>query len=63
MQIAFEQWTQAFPDAMAAPVVTDRIFHNGAAFELSGGKPSARSTNRKLEAIASSMLPSAVDAG
>jgi DNA replication protein DnaC len=34
--LAFEQWTQVFPDAMAASAVIDRIIHHGSVFEFSG---------------------------
>lgn len=34
--LAFEQWTQVFPDAMAASAVIDRIIHHGSIFEFSG---------------------------
>lgn len=36
MNLAFEQWTQVFPDAMAASAVIDRIIHHGSVFEFSG---------------------------
>ena len=34
--LAFEQWTQVFPDAMTASAVIDRIIHHGSVFEFSG---------------------------
>jgi DNA replication protein DnaC len=45
--LAFEQWTQIFPDAMAARAVIDRLIHHGSIFEFSGeshrrGRPDLR---------------------
>jgi DNA replication protein DnaC len=34
--LAFEQWTQIFPDAMAARAVIDRLIHHGSVFEFTG---------------------------
>jgi DNA replication protein DnaC len=34
--LAFEQWTQVFPDAMTASAVIDRLVHHGVVFEFSG---------------------------
>lgn len=34
--LASEQWTQVFPDAMAASAVIDRIIHHGSILEFSG---------------------------
>ena len=34
--LAFEQWTEVFPDAMAASAVIDRLIHHGSVFEFSG---------------------------
>ena len=34
--LAFTDWTQIFPDAMAASVVVDRLVHHGSIFELAG---------------------------
>ncbi len=34
--LAFEQWTQVFPDAMAASAVIDRLIHHGSIFEFTG---------------------------
>jgi DNA replication protein DnaC len=34
--LAFEQWTQIFPDAMAARAVIDRLIHHGSVFEFAG---------------------------
>lgn len=34
--LAFEHWTQVFPDAMAASAIIDRLVHHGAVFEFSG---------------------------
>lgn len=41
--LAFEQWTQVFPDAMAASAVIDRIIHHGTIFEFSGASHRLRS--------------------
>ena len=41
--LAFEQWTQVFPDAMAASAVIDRIIHHGTIFEFSGTSHRLRS--------------------
>ena len=43
--LAFEQWTQIFPDAMAARAVIDRLIHHGSVFEFSGD--SHRLRNRR----------------
>lgn len=34
--LAFEQWTQVFPDAMTASAVIDRLIHHGSVFEFTG---------------------------
>ncbi|TAN09294.1 MAG: hypothetical protein EPN37_19400 [Chitinophagaceae bacterium] len=34
--LAFERWTQVFPDAMAATAVIDRLVHHGSVFEFAG---------------------------
>ena len=34
--LAFEQWTQVFPDAVAASAVIDRLVHHGSVFEFAG---------------------------
>lgn len=34
--LAFPDWTQVFPDAMAASAVVDRLVHHGVIFELTG---------------------------
>jgi DNA replication protein DnaC len=34
--LAFPDWVQVFPDAMAASAVVDRLIHHGTIFELSG---------------------------
>ena len=34
--LAFEQWTLVFPDAMAASALRDRLIHHGAVFEFTG---------------------------
>jgi DNA replication protein DnaC len=41
--LAFEQWTQIFPDAMAARAVIDRLIHHGSVFEFSGESHRLRS--------------------
>lgn len=41
--LAFEQWTQVFPDAMAASAVIDRLIHHGTVFEFSGTSHRLRS--------------------
>ena len=41
--LAFEHWTQIFPDAMAARAVIDRLIHHGAIFEFSGESHRLRS--------------------
>jgi DNA replication protein DnaC len=43
--LAFEQWTQIFPDAMAARAVIDRLIHHGSIFEFSGESHRLRSRN------------------
>ncbi len=34
--LAFPDWTQVFPDAMAASAIVDRLVHHGTIFELTG---------------------------
>jgi len=34
--LAFEQWTQIFPDAMAASAVIDRLIHHGTVLQFGG---------------------------
>jgi DNA replication protein DnaC len=34
--LAFEQWTQIFPDAMAASAVIDRLIHHGTILQFGG---------------------------
>jgi len=34
--LAFEQWTQVFPDAMTASAVIERLIHHGSVFEFKG---------------------------
>ncbi len=41
--LAFEQWTQIFPDAMAARAVIDRLIHHGSVFEFDGESHRLRS--------------------
>ncbi|MGH7736359.1 MAG: IS21-like element helper ATPase IstB [Candidatus Tyrphobacter sp.] len=50
--LAFEQWTQVFPDAMAASAVIDRLIHHGTVFEFSGGSHRLRSRAGKAVAAA-----------
>lgn len=45
--LAFEQWTQVFPDAMAASAVIDRLIHHGSVFEFSGTSHRLRSRDGK----------------
>lgn len=45
--LAFEQWTQVFPDAMAASAVIDRIVHHGSVFEFSGESHRLRTRSGK----------------
>lgn len=46
--LAFEQWTQIFPDAMAARAVIDRLIHHGSVFEFSGESHRLRSRQGSL---------------
>jgi len=41
--LAFEQWTQIFPDAMAAKAVVDRLIHHGSVYEFTGESHRLRS--------------------
>ena len=41
--LAFEQWTQVFPDAMTASAVIDRLIHHGSVFEFKGESHRLRS--------------------
>jgi len=34
--LGFEQWTQIFPDEMAAAAVIDRLVHHGTVFQFAG---------------------------
>jgi len=34
--LAFEKWTQIFPDEMAAAAVIDRLVHHGTIFQFTG---------------------------
>ncbi len=45
--LAFEQWTQVFPDAMAASAVIDRLIHHGTVFEFTGTSHRLRSRDGK----------------
>lgn len=44
--LAFPDWTQVFPDAMAASAVVDRLIHHGAIFELTGESHRLRSRKK-----------------
>lgn len=46
--LAFEQWTQVFPDAMAAAAVIDRLIHHGSVFEFSGASHRLRTRQGSL---------------
>ena len=46
--LAFEQWTQIFPDAMAARAVIDRLIDHGSVFEFSGESHRLRSRQGSL---------------
>lgn len=45
--LAFEQWTQVFPDAMAASAVIDRLIHHGSVFEFAGTSHRLRNRTAK----------------
>jgi DNA replication protein DnaC len=45
--LAFEQWTQVFPDAMAASAVIDRLIHHGSVFEFGGTSHRLRARDGK----------------
>jgi len=44
--LAFPNWTEIFPDAMAASAIVDRLIHHGAIFELSGESHRLRSRKK-----------------
>lgn len=44
--LAFPDWTQVFPDAMAASAVVDRLVHHGIIFELTGESHRLRSRKK-----------------
>jgi DNA replication protein DnaC len=44
--LAFPDWTQVFPDAMAASAVVDRLIHHGVIFELTGESHRLRSRKK-----------------
>jgi DNA replication protein DnaC len=46
--LAFEQWTQIFPDAMAARAVIDRLIHHGSVFEFAGQSHRLKTRGGKL---------------
>jgi DNA replication protein DnaC len=48
--LAFPDWIQVFPDAMAASAVVDRIIHHGAIFELEGESHRLRSRKKAASA-------------
>lgn len=50
--LAFEHWTQVFPDAMAASAVIDRLIHHGTIFEFSGTSHRLRSRDGTSAAAA-----------
>ena len=50
--LAFEQWTQVFPDAMVASAVIDRLIHHGTVFEFSGASHRLRNRDRKVLKVA-----------
>ena len=52
--LAFELWTQIFPDAIAASAVIDRIVHHGSVFEFTGVSYRLRSRQRSQAASHSS---------
>lgn len=49
--LAFEQWTQVFPDAMTASAVIDRLIHHGAVFEFSGSSHRLRDRGRSSKKV------------
>jgi DNA replication protein DnaC len=44
--LAFPNWTEIFPDAMAASAIVDRLVHHGVIFELSGESHRLRSRKK-----------------
>jgi DNA replication protein DnaC len=44
--LAFPNWTEIFPDAMAASAIVDRLIHHGVIFELSGESHRLRSRKK-----------------
>jgi DNA replication protein DnaC len=44
--LAFPDWVQVFPDAMAASAVVDRLIHHGTIFELEGESHRLRSRKK-----------------
>jgi DNA replication protein DnaC len=44
--LAFPDWTQVFPDAMAASAIVDRLVHHGLIFELTGESHRLRSRKK-----------------
>lgn len=45
--LAFEQWTQIFPDEMAAAAVIDRLVHHGTVFQFAGDSHRLRQRKSK----------------
>lgn len=50
--LAFPDWTQVFPDAMAASAIADRLVHHGTIFELTGESHRLRSRKKAPSASA-----------
>jgi DNA replication protein DnaC len=46
--LAFPDWVQVFPDAMAASAVVDRLIHHGPVFELEGESHRLRSRTKAV---------------
>jgi DNA replication protein DnaC len=46
--LAFEEWTRIFPDAMAARAVIDRLIHHGSVFEFAGQSHRLKTRGGKL---------------
>jgi len=44
--LAFPDWIQVFPDAMAASAIVDRLIHHGAVFEMDGESYRLRSRKK-----------------
>lgn len=50
-KLAFEQWTQVFPDAMAASAVIDRLIHHGSVFKFKGDSHRLRAEGRPTRSV------------